>query len=495
MKVFINITEAASEDTLKAFKAAFFYLNKGHQYSFIKEKDTDITINLTTQFFPLKSLDTYLDSYKDKELNITEDSPLIFKGSVYLKNPQTKYFIWFPTSIDNLLNTVEINKNNATYLSNLAYVYTFGSTAKSSQSYLDRCEQILKLIYPKIFSNYKLSFSGIELVTAKVYGVQLIYNKLGVLAKPSDRSLINKNICFACVTSIEYTEPTYVFLHSMFAFNDIKLFKVYYVNGTKKAVEELQKRYSKISPNIEVIQYSYHTKAKTKLHFNRDYVDSKMSILDELTPMYDLTVMCDCDILCQGNLKSTLLTASISSGNIFGGRDILAIHGATLINCFKYINGGFIIYKKGNYSFKDLYYKWKCTPHKGDVGFYNEQDFINYTFYKQITYLLDINNFTAHHRAVTSKATPIIYHYCGPTKPYQNIRNDKCNTVNKVVLGYFVANIPETMFFTLYHNYVDTIKKDLDPIFLKIIDYLKHSSLLNKYNDLVLQYNLTELGI
>lgn len=495
MKVFINITEAASEDTLKAFKAAFFYLNKGHQYSFIKEKDTDITINLTTQFFPLKSLDTYLDSYKDKELNITEDSPLIFKGSVYLKIPQTKYFIWFPTSIDNLLNTVEINKNNATYLSNLAYVYTFGSTAKSSQSYLDRCEQILKLIYPKIFSNYKLSFSGIELVTAKVYGVQLIYNKLGVLAKPSDRSLINKNICFACVTSIEYTEPTYVFLHSMFAFNDIKLFKVYYVNGTKKAVEELQKRYSKISPNIEVIQYSYHTKAKTKLHFNRDYVDSKMSILDELTPMYDLTVMCDCDILCQGNLKSTLLTASISSGNIFGGRDILAIHGATLINCFKYINGGFIIYKKGNYSFKDLYYKWKCTPHKGDVGFYNEQDFINYTFYKQITYLLDINNFTAHHRAVTSKATPIIYHYCGPTKPYQNIRNDKCNTVNKVVLGYFVANIPETMFFTLYHNYVDTIKKDLDPIFLKIIDYLKHSSLLNKYNDLVLQYNLTELGI
>lgn len=495
MKVFINITEAASEDTLKAFKAAFFYLNKGHQYSFIKEKDTDITINLTTQFFPLKSLDTYLDSYKDKELNITENSPLIFKGSVYLKNPQTKYFIWFPTSIDNLLNTVEINKNNATYLSNLAYVYTFGSTAKSSQSYLDRCEQILKLIYPKIFSNYKLSFSGIELVVAKVYGVQLIYNKLGVLAKPSDRSLINKNICFACVTSIEYTEPTYVFLHSMFAFNDIKLFKVYYVNGTKKAVEELQKRYSKISPNIEVIQYSYHTKAKTKLHFNRDYVDSKMSILDELTPMYDLTVMCDCDMLCQGNLKSTLLTASISSGNIFGGRDILAIHGATLINCFKYINGGFIIYKKGNYNFKALYYKWKCTPHKGAVGFYNEQDFINYTFYKQITYLLDINNFTAHHRAVTSKATPIIYHYCGPTKPYQNIRNDKCNTVNKVVLGYFVANIPETMFFTLYHNYVDTIKEDLDPIFLKIIDYLKHSSLLNKYNDLVLQYNLTELGI
>lgn len=495
MKVFINITEAASEDTLKAFKAAFFYLNKEHQYSFTKEKDIDITINLTTQFFPLKSLDTYLDSYRDKELNITEDSPLIFKGSVYLKNPQTKYFIWFPTSIDNLLNNVEINKNNATYLSNLAYVYTFGSTAKSSQSYLDKCEQILKLIYPKIFSNYKLSFSGIELVTAKVYGVQLIYNKLGVLAKPSDRSLINKNICFACVTSIEYTEPTYVFLHSMFAFNDIKLFKVYYVNGTKKAVKELQKRYSKISPNIEVIQYSYHTKAKTKLHFNRDYVDSKMSILDELTPIYDLTVMCDCDMLCQGNLKSTLLTASISSNNIFGGRDILAIHGATLINCFKYINGGFIIYKKGSYNFKDLYYKWKCTPHKGDIGFYNEQDFINYTFYKQITYLLDINNFTAHHRAVTSKATPIIYHYCGPTKPYQNIRNDKCNTINKVVLGYFVANIPETMFFTLYHNYVDTIKEDLDPIFLKIIDYLKHSSLLNKYNDLVLQYNLTELGI
>ena len=371
----------------------------------------------------------------------------------------------------------------------------FGSVANSSQAYLDKCEQILKLIYPNIFSNYKLSFSGIELITAKAYGIQLIYDKLGVLAKPSNRSLINKNICFACVTSIEYTEPTYVFLHSMFAFNDIKLFKVYYVNGTKKAVEELQKRYSKISLNIEVIQYSYHTKAKTKLHFNRDYVDSKMSILDELTPVYDLTIMCDCDMLCQGNLKSTLLTANISQGNIFGGRDILAIHGATLINCFKYINGGFIIYKKGNYNFKDLYYKWKCTPHKGDVGFYNEQDFINYTFYKQITYLLDINNFTAHHRSITSKASPIIYHYCGPTKPYQNIRNEQCNTVSRVINGYFVASIPETMFFTLYHNYVDTIKEDLDPIFLKIIDYLKHSGELNKYNDLVLKYNLTQLGI
>ena len=38
MKIFVNITEAASEDTIKAFKAAFFYLNKGHQYSFTKEE-------------------------------------------------------------------------------------------------------------------------------------------------------------------------------------------------------------------------------------------------------------------------------------------------------------------------------------------------------------------------------------------------------------------------------------------------------------------------
>ena len=77
MKIFVNITEAASEDTLKAFKAAFFYLNKGHQYSFTKEENTDITINLTTQFFPLKSLDNYLDSYKDKELTLTKDSSLV----------------------------------------------------------------------------------------------------------------------------------------------------------------------------------------------------------------------------------------------------------------------------------------------------------------------------------------------------------------------------------------------------------------------------------
>ena len=118
MKVFINITKAASEDTLKAFKAAFYYLNKGHQYSFTKEENTDITINLTTQFFPLKSLDNYLDSYKDKELTLTEDSLLVFKGSVYVEKPQDKYFIWFYKSIDNLLDIVEINKDNASYLSN-----------------------------------------------------------------------------------------------------------------------------------------------------------------------------------------------------------------------------------------------------------------------------------------------------------------------------------------------------------------------------------------
>lgn len=494
MKIYINILEAADQDTLKAFKAAFFYLNKGHQYIFNKEDNIDITINLSLQCFPLNSLDTYLSSCKRTNITIDTNSPLIYKGSVYQHKPSDKYFIWFPKPIKQLLSLLEITKDNAIYLSNLAYVYMFGSIAGSSQEYLHQCEQLLKLVYPNIYSNCKLSFSGIELVTAKAYGVQLIYNKLGVLAKPTNRSLINKNICFACITSIEYTEPTYVFLHSMFAFNDIKLFKVYYVNGTKKAVKELQERYKQISPNIEVIQYSYHTKAKTKLHFNRDYVDSKMSILDELTPIYDLTVMCDCDMLCQGNLKSTLLTASISQGNIFGGRDILAIHGATLINCFKYINGGFIIYKKGNYHFKDLYYKWKITPHKGNIGFYNEQDFINYTFYKQITYLLDINNFTSHHRSITNMAKPIIYHYCGPFKPYQNIRNETCNTVNKVLAGYIVASIPETMYNTLYYNYVDSIKDHLDPVFLKIIDYLKHSNILKRYNNLVLEYNLIKLG-
>ena len=69
------------------------------------------------------------------------------------------------------------------------------------------------------------------------------------------------------------------------------------------------------------------------------------------------------------------------------------------------------------------------------------------------------------------------------------------NTVHKVIQGYITANIPETMFFALYYNYVDTIKEDLDPIFLKIIDYLKHSDELNRYNNLVLKYNLTKLGI
>ena len=266
-------------------------------------------------------------------------------------------------------------------------------------------------------------FTYSEIVTAKQYGIDLVYKSLGKLTEPTDRSLINKNICFACVTSVEYTEPTYVFLHSMFKFNDIKTFKVYFVNGSTTDVEKFQNRCKKISSNIEVIQYSYHTEYSTILHFNRDYVDSKMSILDELTPIYNLTVMCDCDMLCQGNLKNTLMYVSLTHNTIYGVKDILAIFNMNFSKATCYINGGFIIYKKGSYDFQKRYDAWKSSDIPEAKGMYNEQDFINYVYYAYIQSISAVNNFTAYHKQIEPNK-PIIYHYPGPTKPFQNIQND-----------------------------------------------------------------------
>ena len=320
MKVYIHIKDKTDLEIFNIFKSVFLYLNNTHEYFFEEPKEYDAVIHLDLNYLPLRSIEPVLEN--NHNITLSPDSEYVYsEGNVFLSNTD-KYFSWFKYPIRELLNIVEITPDIAKYIMGLNYLIVFGSLVGSSTEFISKCQDRLKLIIPNKMLYAKTPFTYSEIVTAKQYGIDLVYKSLGKLTEPTDRSLINKNICFACVTSVEYTEPTYVFLHSMFKFNDIKTFKVYFVNGSATDVEKFQNRCKKISNNIEVIQYSYHTEYSTVLHFNRDYVDSKMSILDELTPIYDLTVMCDCDMLCQGNLKNTLMYVSLTHNAIYGVKDI-----------------------------------------------------------------------------------------------------------------------------------------------------------------------------
>ena len=484
MKVYIHIKDKTDLELFNIFKSVFLYLNNTHKYFFEEPKGYDAVIHLDLNYLPLRSIEPVLENNHD--ITLSPDSEYVYsEGNVFLSNTD-KYFSWFKYSIRELLNIAEITPDIAKYIMDLNYLIVFGSLVGSSAEFISKCQSRLKLIISNKILYAKTPFTYSEIVTAKQYGIDLVYKSLGKLIEPTDRSLINKNICFACVTSVGYTEPTYVFLHSMFKFNDIKTFKVYFVNGSTTDVEKFQNKCKKISNNIEVIQYSYHTEYSTVLHFNRDYVDSKMSILDELTPIYDLTVMCDCDMLCQGNLKNTLMYVTLTHNAIYGVKDILAVFSMYFSKITCYINGGFIIYKKGSYNFQERYDAWKSSDIPEAKGMYNEQDFINYVYDAHIQGISAVNNFTAYHKQIEPNK-PIIYHYPGPTKPFQNVQNETCNTINKVLQGLYIPYIPITMYFELYRNYVNSIKEDLDPLFIKQLNYLKDNPQLKMYDKLICQ--------
>lgn len=495
MKVCLNFKSLKDTELFEIFKSAFLYLNSENEYSFkenseINFNEFDCTINLTLDYFPVKSIEKYL---KQNTVINLEDTELVYREGNLFKANSDCSFIYFKYPIRELLENSEINSENAKYIHDLSYLIVFGTFSGASDTFINNCYEKIKLITSKKFFMPKSPLTYPETVTYKQFGMDIIFKSLGRLSEPKNRSLLNKNICFACVTSKEYTEPTYVFLHSMFKFNDIKLFKVYFVNGSSEYVEKFSTRVKKISKNIDVIQYNYHTESKTLLHFNRDYVDSKMSILDELTPQYDLTVMCDCDMLCQGNLKDTLMYCLIKPQKIFGVKDALVITSKVYNKSVHYINGGFIIYKKDNYNFEKRYDDWKCSDIPESNGMYNEQDFINYVFYNTIKDLSAVNNYTAHHKRIELNK-PILYHFVGPTKPYQNIENSTCNTILKVVQRLYTPFIPETMFHEIYRNYVQEIKTELDPLFLKQIYFLKNSTIIKTYNELVFNKCLTVIN-
>lgn len=490
VNVNINNLNAENQDIYKAFVAAFNYLNTKHTYVFNSADKAEFTINVSLDYFPIKSIDDWVDQNKNKsQIDITPDSFLVYKNGYLYKQNTNAYFTYFRYPILSLLKSANITVNTGKYIHDLIYVLEFMSLGAPHSNLIPLGKQLLQLVFPNLFIHRKLAYTASELITAKQYGFKFIFTKLGILEEPKQEDIIG-NICFACVTSEEYTEPTYVFLHSMFAFNNIKVFKVYYVNGSDEQVQEYQKKVKEISPNIEVIKYSYCTKATTILHFKREYVDSKMSILDELTPNYDLTVMCDCDMLCQGSLKGTILSAKFKQAKIIGVKDPLAIISNTYYSPVKYINGGFIIYKKGNYNFKSRYSAWIEAPHTGSIGKYNEQDFINYENQSEIDTLLCINNFNIHLRSIDLTTKPKIIHYYGPIKPYQYIKDAVCNTIIGVSKGKFATQLNELAYFYRYYNYAMQIKDKLDYLFVKQLEFIHKTSIFNEYHNKVLNFAL-----
>lgn len=177
---------------------------------------------------------------------------------------------------------------------------------------------------------------------------------------------------------------------------------------------------------------------------------------------------------------------SLTRNTIYGVKDILALFSMNFSKGTCYINGGFIIYKKGTYGFQKRYDAWKGSDIPEAKGMYNEQDFINYVYYICIQGISAVNNFTAYHKQIESNK-PIIYHYLGPTKPFQNVQNETCNTINKVLQGLYVPYIPVTMYFELYRNYANSIKEDLDPLFIKQLNYLKNNPQIKMYDKLICQ--------
>ena len=114
---------------------------------------------------------------------------------------------------------MEISK----YIHDLIYVLEFMPLDSPDSKLIPLGNQLLQLVFPNLFIHKKLAYTASKLITAKQYGFKFIFTKLGILEEPKQEDIIG-NVCFACVTSEEYTEPTYVFLHSMFAFNNIKVF-------------------------------------------------------------------------------------------------------------------------------------------------------------------------------------------------------------------------------------------------------------------------------
>ena len=111
MLVNVNIDKlnAENQDIYKAFVAAFNYLNTKHTYVFNSADKAEFTINVSLDYFPIRSIDDWIDQNKDKnQVDITPDSSLVYSNGYLYKQSTNAYFIYFKYPILSLLKSVTI---------------------------------------------------------------------------------------------------------------------------------------------------------------------------------------------------------------------------------------------------------------------------------------------------------------------------------------------------------------------------------------------------
>ena len=362
------------------------------------------------------------------------------------------------------------------------YYWFFSKYANCSADFISKIATNLVWAHPNNLNYYPkspLAHAELKLLN-KIKLNDLLSIKADIAKEPEDKSIGLSDLIVATTTSYDYLDATYVCLHSLLKYNDISKINVYLINPTEVETAVAIKKFKRLKP-VKIIPYSYKSAEKTILHFNREYVDSKIEILDTLTSEYSYTLMIDSDLLFQGNLKNSLLSSMLSDKRIFGIKDSIIINNDAIRSLFPcYINGGFILYKKGKYRFKENYFKWLKEPKAGSLGKYNEQDFINDCYKQDIQYLQTQNNYTVYHQSVYH-TKPLVIHYIGGNKPFLDLKVYS-NAIDTFFTYHHQTYYIYTYFYPIYLKYVLSISKELSPLFIKTVKICCSGSRYHYYN-------------
>ena len=431
---------------------------------------------------PLYNLDEVFFSWLyQKKVDLTK---LVYIEWLIEDKSNAKIIHFAGPSFNKPYNKIDATKRNEYFLWLPLYHY-FAVQSDCSEELIQELNLKMKLCNGKLFDKYaNTGISCYEKHLLKYLRVPDVFNQ-----KPQpvvERTSFNSCV-FACVASYDYIDAVYVMLYSLFQYNDVPLVHVYLVNEPEGHQLDAERKLRTISENIKVISYSYHTDKSTYLHFNRDYVDCKLNILDELTPQYKYTFMLDCDLLFQGSLKDLLPVMYLSKKKIFGAKDICLLEPNNIrhrYNC--YINGGFIVYKQCFYGFQKNYKDWLLqTSNSTDLGKFNEQDFINDFYQEDIQYISRTYNYCPFWLAEEYINTPKVIHYLGAAKPYMDIEHYEANFINLALRFDFWVK-PLTKFYPIYNYYVNKLQSNLSADFIKRCKEITESKSLKDFHYLLL---------
>lgn len=427
--------------------------------------------NLDEVFFSWlyqKKIDLINLVYLDWVIGDKSDPKIIhFAGTVHNKpynkiGTKKEYFLWLPL------------------------YYYFAKQAECSEELLEELKKKLILFNGKVFTKYPNT--GVSCYERRLLNLLPVNDVFKLFPQPVGERADMSSCIFACAANYNYIDAVYVMLYSLFEYNSVPLVHVYLINESEEKRANAEQKLQQISKNIKVISYSYHSGKENYLHFNRDFVDCKLAILDELTPIYKYTFMLDCDLLIQGSFKELLGVMYLSDKKIFGAKDICLLDKVDLTrrNYDHYINGGFIIYKQGSYGFKKNYEEWLENHQDTNIGKFNEQDFINDFYQDDIQYISRTYNYSVYWLTEEYIEAPKVIHYLGAGKPFMDLDNSRSNFLDIELSGGYCVK-PLTKYYSLYYWYTNKLKPYLSENFLHKCSEVAESSKIKKFNQLFLR--------